>query len=156
MGGDTEPVIHTAGLGGRSLEVLLDLLRRARVRRVVDIRRYPSAERFPHLDAGALHPVLREAGLDVVDMGDALGGDRPGGFPRYMASPPFARAFTGLQELAREAPTLLLCAEREPARCHRRFIADSLEARGWTVVHHVWTPRERAARGELRLLRFPA
>jgi hypothetical protein len=28
-----------------------------------------------------------------------------------------------------------LCAERLPERCHRRFIARSLEERGWQTVH---------------------
>jgi uncharacterized protein (DUF488 family) len=30
---------------------------------------------------------------------------------------------------------VILCAERLPERCHRRFIARSLEERGWKVAH---------------------
>ncbi len=144
--------IHTVGLGGRPLSRVLELLRRARVTRVVDVRRYGSSDRHAHLAAPALHAALREAGIEVHDLGDLLGGDRRGGYPRHMGTAGFRKGLARLEALALEAPTAILCAERDPERCHRRFLAGALEKEGWTVVHHLHTMAERAARGDLRLV----
>jgi uncharacterized protein (DUF488 family) len=43
-------------------------------------------------------------------------------------------ALDALCTLAAQAPTCLLCFEREPARCHRRVLAERLEARGFLTV----------------------
>jgi uncharacterized protein (DUF488 family) len=145
--------IHMAGLGSRSVEALAGMLGRTRVRTVVDVRRYPGSERHGHLDARVLHPALAAAGYDVLDLGDLLGGDRPGGFPRYMRTGGFARGLDVLERAAALAGSaVVLCAERDHRRCHRRFLAEALEARGWTVVHHEATTQERAARGDFRLV----
>jgi uncharacterized protein (DUF488 family) len=149
-------VLHTMGLGNRSLETIFELLAVARAKRVVDIRRYPTSERYPHLDARVLHGALRDRGIEVVPMGDLLGGDRRGGFEKYMATAAFRRGLGRLEALARQAPTAILCAEREPDRCHRRFLAAALEERGWKVAHHRSTLSERTARGEMRLVRKTA
>jgi len=37
--------------------------------------------------------------------------------------------------LAVPTPFCLLCCEKDPARCHRRLIAEFLAGRGWTVEH---------------------
>ena len=146
-------VIHAMGLGGRDLGTILELLALARVRRVVDIRRYPASDSHPHHGAAALHAALRERGFEVLFLGDLLGGDRRGGFERYMATGGFRRGMEKLEAAAAGAPTMILCAERDPDRCHRRFVAAALEARGWKVAHHAATLSERTARGEMRLVR---
>lgn len=43
-------------------------------------------------------------------------------------------ALDELCALADRAPTCLLCFEREPDRCHRRVLAERMEARGFTTV----------------------
>ena len=43
-------------------------------------------------------------------------------------------ALDALAEMAEAAPTCLLCFERDPERCHRRVLAERLEARGFTTV----------------------
>jgi uncharacterized protein (DUF488 family) len=68
-------------------------------------------------------------------MGDTLGGLRAGGYARWMGTPEFAAGLARLEDLARERPTAFMCAERDPARCHRRYIAAALRDRGWDVLH---------------------
>lgn len=146
-------VLHTVGLGSRSLGTILELLAVSRAKRVVDIRRYPTSARHPHLDAPVLHAALRAAGYEVIALGDILGGDRRGGFEKYMGTGAFRRGLERLEALATGAPAIVLCAEVEPERCHRRFLAAALEERGWQVAHHLHTLSERTARGHMRLVR---
>ena len=42
-------------------------------------------------------------------------------------------ALDELAALAGKAPTCLLCFERDPARCHRRLLAERLAPRGFAV-----------------------
>ena len=146
-------VLHTMGLGGRSLETILEMLAVARVTRLVDIRRYGSAGRTPHHASPVLHALLRERGIEVLDLGALLGGDRRGGFARYMQGAGFRRGLEKLEAFAADGPVMVLCAERDVDRCHRRFVATALEARGWKVAHHLSTLAERTARGQMRLVR---
>jgi len=53
-----------------------------------------------------------------------------------------------LEKVARERRAAIICAERFPWRCHRRFIALELEKQGWQVNHIIdrekeWLPRKR-------------
>ena len=43
-------------------------------------------------------------------------------------------ALAALCEVASRAPTCLLCFERDPERCHRRVLAERLEANGFRTV----------------------
>ena len=65
----------------------------------------------------------------------------------------FRRGLAKLETLAADGPVLLLCAEADPDRCHRRFLAAALEARGWPVAHLRTTLSERTARGQMRVVR---
>lgn len=141
------------GLGSRSHETILELLAVARVTRVVDIRRYGSAGRTPHHASPVLHAFLRGRGFEVLDLGGLLGGDRRGGFERWMLGAGFRRGIEKLEAFAAGGPVMLLCAERDVDRCHRRFVGAALEARGWKVAHHLATLGERTARGQMRLVR---
>jgi len=146
-------VVHTMGLGARSLETILEVLAASRARTVVDVRRYGSSARHPHQQAEVLHGAFRERGFEVHALGDLLGGDRTGGYPRYMETPAFRRGLERLEALAAAAPTMVLCAELAPERCHRRFLGAALEERGWSVAHHLSALSERTARGQMRLVR---
>ncbi|TXM78638.1 DUF488 domain-containing protein [Methylobacterium sp. WL69] len=43
-------------------------------------------------------------------------------------------ALDALCDLAVRSPTCLMCFERDPARCHRRVLAERMEARGFITV----------------------
>ena len=54
-----------------------------------------------------------------------------------------------LMDEARDRVSAIVCAERLPWRCHRRFIARELEKRGWKVNHVLdkersWIPKVNA------------
>ena len=123
----------------------LTLLRAYGIKALVDVRRHPVSGRFPHFSRDALARSLRRAGIRYLHLGEDLGGFRPGGFEAYMATPAFAAGLRTLEFAAGRAPTAIMCAERLPWQCHRRFIAAAMSQRGWEVVHVIepgktWSP----------------
>ncbi len=143
-------VIYTIGHSDRRTADLLALLHEAGVRSLVDVRAQPFSRRNPHFDAQALRGALEQAGLVYHWAGRALGGRRAPrpdsphtalaadglrGFADHMETEPFRRAIAQLLQLAARTPCALLCAERDPAHCHRSLIADYLTWQGGRVVH---------------------
>jgi uncharacterized protein (DUF488 family) len=79
-----------------------------------------------------------------------------------MQTEEFATGLTRLERIARKRPTVIMCAEAVPWRCHRSLIADALTVAGWRVLHiqsrrtarpHRRTPFLRVRGGTLR---YPA
>ncbi|MBC7104490.1 MAG: DUF488 domain-containing protein [Firmicutes bacterium] len=128
-------VVYTVGSSTRSMEEFLDLLARHGIRLVLDVRRFPVSRRHPHFDRPVLAARLREAGIAYRYLGDELGGYRPGGYEAFTETPLFRSGLERVAALAASAPAAVMCAERFPWRCHRRFIARHLVRLGWSVVH---------------------
>ncbi len=129
------PAVFTVGHSNRSLEDLIALLREAGVQMVVDVRRFPGSRRWPWFRKEDLKAGLEAEGIRYVWLGGTLGGYTRPPYPEYMTTPAFRQGLEALEQLAREAPVAILCAEKDWRRCHRRFIAQALAARGWQVVH---------------------
>jgi uncharacterized protein (DUF488 family) len=139
--------VWTVGHGTRTDEELIAMLRRAGVRTLVDVRRFPGSRRNPQFNRGALEASLASAGIAYCHA-EALGGRLSGepGEERFacIRTPAFrsyaARMGTdGWQEALANAlaypDPCLMCAETPWTKCHRRFIAELLVARGHEVLH---------------------
>ena len=123
------------------------MLERAGVQTLVDVRRYPGSRRNPQYNRGALERALAARGI-VYRHAEALGGRLSGepGEERFacIRQPAFRSYATRMgtdewQEalasvLADPAPCVM-CAETPWTKCHRRFIADLLVARGHEALH---------------------
>ena len=140
-------VVFTVGHGTRDLRELIELLAEAGVRTLVDVRRFPGSRRNPQFNQGPLAADLEEAGIayrHAVELGGRRSGElgeerfaciRTPAFRSYaarMGRPEWQEALAAA--LAEPAPCFM-CAETPWQRCHRRFIAELLVARGHTVVH---------------------
>jgi uncharacterized protein (DUF488 family) len=106
---------------------------------------------MPWFARPVLEPGLGHAGIRYLWEGRDLGGLRasapdderhcalstPGfrAYARQMGTPGFAAAVERLILEAREAPAAFMCAERDPAECHRSLLADLLVHRGGAVEH---------------------
>ncbi len=130
-----QPTVFTIGHGTRTSEEFAALLEQYGIEVVVDVRRFPRSQRNPQFNRDTLRQMLRERGIGYVWLGELLGGYRSGGYEAWMDSEQFRRGLELLEKLARRRRCAVMCAERLFFRCHRRFIADSLVARGWRVVH---------------------
>ncbi len=142
-------LIYTLGTSTRSGEEFIELLSGHGVGVAVDVRRFPTS-RFEHFRKENLEKFLLKAGIYYIYMGEELGGYRRGGYKNFTANSQFQAGLSKLEEIARQKRAAIVCAERFPWRCHRRFIALELEKRGWQVTHIIdkgreWMPRKGSA-----------
>lgn len=79
--------------------------------------------------------MLLDAGIDYIYMGQELGGYRKGGYQAFTNNPDFKAGVKKLEEIAQIRKVAIVCAERFPWRCHRRFIAMALLDKGWQINH---------------------
>ena len=143
-------LVLSIGHSNRSLADFIGLLGAHGVRALADIRRHPVSRRHPHFAGDALARALGEAGIDYAHIPE-LGGmrepraDSPHtaladgpfrGYADHMASAEFARGLARLLALTAKR-TAAMCAEADPAHCHRSLLADALVARGHAVAHIV-------------------
>jgi uncharacterized protein (DUF488 family) len=141
--------LFTIGHSTRSLEEFLALLAREGVTHLVDVRSYPSSRRYPHFNGAELEKSLGAVGIKYSHAPD-LGGRRRArkdshntewrnesfrGYADYMETPRFHAALDDLLRVAHSEPTVIMCAEAVPWRCHRSLISDAATARGVSVWH---------------------
>jgi len=136
--------IWTVGSSNRQIGEFTALLKGYRIALVADVRRFPTSH-FEHFRQPALEEALREAGISYLWLGETLGGYRRGGYQAYMEGTAFKNGLKRLMEIGRRKRTAILCSERLPWRCHRRFIGQALAVLGWKVVHVIeenrtWSP----------------
>jgi uncharacterized protein (DUF488 family) len=158
---ETPLTIFTIGHSIRPIGEFLDLLRTHGIRQLLDIRTIPKSRRNPQFNTDSLAASLAAAEIRYVHRKDLGGLRHPArdsinlgwrnlsfrGFADYMQTPVFARALDRAIHLAEEAPpTVLMCAEAVPWRCHRSLVADALVARGIRVLEIISAaePKEHA------------
>ena len=139
-------MIYTLGTSTRGLEEFMEILVVYEIESVVDVRRFPTS-RQDHFKGENLATVLPAGGIEYLYLGSDLGGFRKGGYEAHMETREFQRGIEALMSRAEKRKTAMICAERLPWKCHRRFIARALEKRGWTVIHvlekdRTWSPRD--------------
>ena len=133
------------GHGARSPVAFVFLLQQSRIATLVDVRAYPVSRRHPQFSRDTLAASLAEAGIEYRWEGKALGGMRMGGYAAHMETPLFQDA---AQALVGSDRVCIMCAETNPADCHRSHISDWLVAHGERVMHLIQRgeQREHAAR----------
>jgi uncharacterized protein (DUF488 family) len=138
--------IFTIGHSNYPVEFFLELLQAHSIEVLVDARSRPYSRYVPHFGRERLQEFLRAQGLRYLYMGDVLGG-RPAGAEFYNAeghvrydlvaeSPAFVSGLDRLIEGAGKYRVAVMCAEENPAHCHRHLlIGRALASRGVDVFH---------------------
>jgi|UniRef100_A0A7C3UWJ2 uncharacterized protein (DUF488 family) len=140
-----KPIIYTIGHSNHPEVEFMALLKRHAIEVVADVRSRPYSRFCPHFNREALTKMLQEAGIRYLFLGRELGG-RPPDRVRPLADellyeylrsrPQFREALARLLEEARRFRVCLLCAEADPARCHRgQLLAPELADLGAQVRH---------------------
>jgi uncharacterized protein (DUF488 family) len=78
---------------------------------------------------------LPEHGIEYVWLGKELGGYRRGGYEAHMKTESFREGVEKLLDLARKRRVCVMCMEKNPKYCHRRFLTAYLERKNVEVIH---------------------
>jgi len=137
--------VFTLGTDRRSEEDFIEILLSYKIEILIDVRSYPSSK-IPTFTRANLSSLLDKEGIKYIFMGKELGGFRKGGFAAYASTEEFRRGVDKLEEILAEGTGVIMCAERFPWKCHRRWIARELHRRGRHVIHiidkgKVWIPK---------------
>jgi uncharacterized protein (DUF488 family) len=140
-------VLYTLGTSNRSLDEFFSLLERYAITEIVDVRRFPKSNRFPHFNKESLASSANKRNVCYHWLGELLGGYRSGGYESYKKEIAYTKGLEEVESLARNVLCVLICAERLPWKCHRFQISQSLRDRHWNVVHIIdqdrtWQPKE--------------
>ncbi|MHB9034462.1 MAG: DUF488 domain-containing protein [Anaerolineae bacterium] len=150
-------VIYTIGHSNVPVSELVRLLEMYSIRQVADVRSIPYSRHNPQYNRELLAGTLLASGIAYRWMGDTLGGrprdpalytdqcppDAPAAclrsldYPRVWQLESFRRGIAELLELARRAPTALLCAENDPRKCHRHHLIGVYLSYKGVVVWHI-------------------
>ena len=137
--------IFTLGTSNRSEEDFIEIILSYRINIVADVRSFPRSK-IPIFIQENLTTLLCREGLKYSFLGRELGGLRKGGYDAYAKTDEFRLGIDKLEEIAASGTVVIICAERFPWKCHRRWIAMELHRRGWSVEHiidkgKVWIPK---------------
>lgn len=137
--------IYTIGHSTQPLESFLALLKKHEVEVIADVRSVPESRWNPQYSQDILKPALRAAGIRYVFLGDELGarssdpacyeGTRVV-YGRIANTAAFHHGLERLIEGASRYRVAMMCAEKEPAACHRTILVSRrLCELGFSVRH---------------------
>lgn len=138
--------IYTIGHGGRTMDEIVRQMRNKGIQFVIDVRSVPYSKYQPEFARKPLAQALRNAGLKYGFMGHQLGG-RPDdescydnghvNYEKVRTMPFFKEGIARLRTACeRKFIVCLLCAEANPAQCHRSgMIGEALVKKGIEVEH---------------------
>ena len=139
-------MLHTIGHSNHAIEIFIGLLQQHGITALADVRSHPASRRFTQFDKRPLQASLEQAGIRYVFLGDGLGArprdascyrDGQADFALIRASGAFADALVRLKRGMADHRICLMCAERDPADCHRTWlVAQTLHEEG-VVVRHI-------------------
>jgi len=135
------------GYGNEPIDRFIAVLHGCGIDTLVDVRSVPFSRWRPDFNKENLKKILADKRIKYIWMGDRLGGRytdpallNPDGSVNYrkvQETEKFREGITGLLALIGSGKVVaLICAERDPERCHRfLLVAPALMAAGARVVH---------------------
>lgn len=163
-----EPVL-TIGHSNHSISYFIDLLRHHGVTAVSDVRSHPYSRYAPQFSYDALREVLRGQGIAYVFLGKELGArsQNPACYVKgkvqydlIAREPLFQQGILRIRQGIEQYCIALLCAEKDPIRCHRAIlIAHHLVKNGLPVSHihanYQLEPHDALENRLLKMLKIP-
>jgi uncharacterized protein (DUF488 family) len=142
-----QKIVYTMGTDRRTEEDFIEILLAFDIKALIDVRRFPTSK-LPHFRKEYFEEFLQKAGIKYYFMGEGLGGYRKGGYLEYIMTEDFKKAMDDLVKIIEKEVSVIVCAERFPWKCHRRWIARELNKRGWKVIHiiekdRLWIPKHK-------------
>jgi uncharacterized protein (DUF488 family) len=134
--------LYTIGHSSHPVDEFIRLLKEHGIRQIMDVRSIPYSRFHPQFNKAVLTQVLVANAIAYTWAGESLGG-RPKdptcyknhvipaksadyiqeiSYPDVMQRPWFVEGIQQLLEVAGQQTTCILCAEKDPARCHRHHL----------------------------------
>lgn len=140
-----QKLIYTLGTDRRSREDFIEILLSYGIEAFLDVRSFPRSK-IPLFHRESLQELLPMHGIEYHFLGRELGGLRKGGYVAYIATEDFQQGIDHVEAIAKPKKSVIVCAERFPWKCHRKWISRELQRRGWHVEHiidkgKVWVPK---------------
>jgi len=137
--------IYTLGTDRRSEEDFVEILFAYNIQSLIDVRSFPKSK-IAIFTKENLEQLLKREGIDYHFLGKELGGFRKGGYIAYIITDDFSKGIDLLEAIALNKTSVIICAERFPWKCHRKWISRELHQRGWEVDHIIdkgklWIPK---------------
>ncbi len=137
--------IYTLGTDRRSEEDFIEILHAYNIQSLIDVRSFPRSK-IPVFRKENLERLLVREGIEYHFLGKELGGFRKGGYAAYIITEEFKEGVDLLESIASARMSVIICAERFPWKCHRKWISRELHKRNWEVEHIIdkgklWIPR---------------
>ena len=137
--------IYTLGTDRRSEEDFVEILMAYNIQSLIDVRSFPRSK-IPLFIKENLEKLLNREGIEYHFLGKELGGFRKGGYVSYTLTGDFRGGIDLLESVALVKQAVIVCAERFPWKCHRKWISRELRQRGWEVDHIIdkgklWIPK---------------
>jgi len=126
--------LWTIGHSNMSIGKFLTLLGEHKIEALVDVRIFPTSK-IEHFKREEMERWLPEHGIKYFWLGKELGGYRRGGYEAHMKTELFRQGVEKLLEVAKERRVCIMCMEKNPKYCHRRFLTAYMERKGLEVTH---------------------
>ncbi|MDM3870763.1 DUF488 domain-containing protein [Porticoccus sp. W117] len=125
--------LYSIGYATKPVDTFIKQLANYRIGAIADVRSVPYSKRFHQYHRETLKGILKSHGIHYVYLGDELGPRSKDDnhynecgqvqFDRLMNSDLFHQGIERLQNgLAKDMNIALLCAEKDPAQCHRSLL----------------------------------
>lgn len=154
--------MFTIGYAGLDFDQFIAILRSHRVKKVVDVRSIAISNRFPRFSQRELKNDLEGQGIAYEFMGDCLGArwseenvysNNLAVYSKIAESSLFLTGINRLLSLPNLSLVSLLCAEKDPLRCHRAILVGRhLGMRGVEMMHIFGNELQTQGKIEKRLI----
>jgi uncharacterized protein (DUF488 family) len=137
--------LYTLGTDRRSEEDFTEILLAYSIQSLIDVRSFPRSK-IPIFSRKNLEALLKREGIEYHFLGKELGGFRKGGYASYIITDEFSQGIALIESIALCKISVIICAEKLPWKCHRKWISRELHKRNWEVDHiidkgKVWIPK---------------
>lgn len=139
--------VYTIGYSGFSINTFITVLKQHGIRLVIDVRSSPYSGFYPDFNMDTLKPVLLKNGIYYRNYAEEFGARQkneslftPEGyldFDLHCKSKPFIQGVNKLiNSLSQGYTFALMCAEKDPIRCHRTImVSRRFFEMGYHIVH---------------------
>jgi uncharacterized protein (DUF488 family) len=150
--------IYTIGHSNHDYAAFIALLRQHDITALCDVRSRPYSRYAPHYSREALKNALEAAGIAYIFLGKELGAwsDNPAcykhGRVQYTIlakEPLFLEGIDRVTEGMKRYRIALMCAEKEPAECHRALLVSRQLFETGIPVSHIFADSSLESHGDL-------